>query len=232
MDERVAIFIDGSNLYHALKDNFARADINFAEFTRKLSGERALFRIYYYNVLQDPGQRPDGAREQQEFFDQLRKIPYMELRLGGTKLSQGVTVEKGIDIMLASDVVNFAWRNMYDVAIIVSGDSDFAYALKMVKDLGKHIEVANFESNVSKDLIETADYRHILDRQFFSGIWSTIPAARPINRPRRRRSRGLAVRAPINQPGTVLTEIHPQPGNTLAPPSLTTPVVQPPPTLP
>jgi uncharacterized LabA/DUF88 family protein len=210
MDERVIIFIDGSNLYHALKDNFARADINFAEFTRKLTGDRKLFRIYYYNVLQDPGQRPDGAREQQEFFDQLRKIPFMELRLGGTKLSQGITVEKGIDIMLASDVVNYAWRNMYDVAVIVSGDSDFAYALKLVKDLGKHIEVANFESNVSKDLLETADFRHILDRQYFNGVWATAPARSLNNRPRRRRSRGSAVR-PVAAPGVAPVEIVAQP---------------------
>lgn len=231
MDDRVIIFIDGSNLYHALKDNFARADINFAEFARKLTGDRKLFRIYYYNVLQDPGQRPDGAREQQEFFDQLRKVPYMELRLGGTKLSQGVTVEKGIDIMLATDVVNYAWRDMYDVAVIVSGDSDFAYALKLVKDLGKHIEVANFVSNVSKDLIEIADIRHLLDRQYFNGIWSTAPTVRPpSNRPRRRRSRGTVVRTVPVQNGITPSEPLPQPG--ITPPVISTPPSEQSPTFP
>ena len=102
MEDRVAIFIDGSNLYHALRSNFGRYDLNFTEFTRKLCGPRRLFRTYYYNVLQDPSQYPDSYREQQEFLDVLRKTPYLEVRLGSTKLaSGGVTVERGVDVMLS-----------------------------------------------------------------------------------------------------------------------------------
>lgn len=171
MEDRVAIFIDGSNLYHALKNNFRRHDLNFTEFANKLCGSRRLFRTYYYNVLQDPTQRPDGYREQQEFLDILRKTPYLEARLGTTKIAQGLPVEKGIDIMLATDLLYFAWNNFYDVAVVVSGDSDFAYALQAVKNMGKHIEVAYFESGASKDLLDAADNRHLLDRGFFRGLW-------------------------------------------------------------
>jgi uncharacterized LabA/DUF88 family protein len=171
MERRLAIFIDGSNLYHALRSNFRRHDLNFTEFTTKLCGPRRLFRTYYYNVLQDPAQRPDGHREQQEFLDILRKTPYLEVRLGGTKIAQGIPVEKGIDIMLATDLLYFAWNDFYDVAVLVSGDSDFAYALQAVKNMGKHVEVAYFGSGVSKDLLDVADNRHELDRVFFRGLW-------------------------------------------------------------
>jgi len=171
MEERVAIFIDGSNLYHALRDNCGRVNLNFAEFTSKLCGTRQLFRTYYYNVLQDPSQRPEGHREQQEFLDVLRKTPYLEVRLGTTKLLQGIPVEKGIDIMLATDLLHFAWNDLYDVAILVSGDGDFAYALQAAKNMGRHVEVAYFESNVSRDLLEIADNRHLLDRNFLKGLW-------------------------------------------------------------
>ncbi|MFC2047252.1 NYN domain-containing protein [Chloroflexota bacterium] len=172
MENRVAIFIDGSNLYHALKSNFRRHDLNFAEFTNKLSGARPLFRTYYYNVLQDQAQRPEGYREQQEFFDILDKTPYLEVRLGSTKIAQGIPVEKGIDIMLATDLLYFAWNDFYDVAILVSGDSDFTYALQAVKNMGKHAEVAYFESGASKDLLNVADNRHLLDRRFFHHLWA------------------------------------------------------------
>ena len=172
MEDRVAIFIDGSNLYHALRSNFRRYDLNFAEFTNKLRGERRLFRTYYYNVLQDPSQRAEGSREQQEFLNALRDTPYLEVRLGGTKLSQGIPVEKGIDVMLVTDLLHFAWNGLYDVAVLVSGDSDFAYALQAVKNMGKHVEVAYFESNVSRDLLNVADDKHLLDRNFFKGIWA------------------------------------------------------------
>jgi len=172
MENRVAIFIDGSNLYHALRSKFRRHDLNFTEFTSKLCGSRQLFRIYYYNVKQDPTQRPDSYREQQEFLDILNKTPYLEVRLGGTKMAQGVPVEKGIDIMLATDLLDFAWNDFYDVAILVSGDSDFTYALQAVKNLGKHVEVAYFEGGVSQDLLNVADTRHLLDRSFLRDLWS------------------------------------------------------------
>jgi len=178
MERRIAIFIDGSNLYHALRSNFRRQDLNFAEFTSKLCGSRRLFRTYYYNVLQDPNQRPEGHREQQEFLDILRKTPYLEVRLGGTKIAQGIPVEKGIDIMLATDLLYFAWNDFYDVAVLVSGDSDFAYALQAVKNMGKHAEVAFFESGVSKDLLDVADNRHVLDRGFFRGLWVGKPRSK------------------------------------------------------
>ena len=171
MEDRVAIFIDGSNLYHALQNNFKRHDLNFAEFAKKLCGQRRLSRVYYYNVLQDPEHWPDAHKEQQEFLDSLRKMPYLEVRLGGIKLSQGVQVEKGIDIMLATDLLHFAWNGLYDVAVLVSGDSDFAYVLQAAKNIGKHIEVAYFERTVARDLLDVADYYHLLNRGFFAGLW-------------------------------------------------------------
>ena len=191
MEERVAIFIDGSNLYHALRSNLGRYDLNFADFAVKLCGPRRLFRTYYYNVLQTPVQRAEGQREQQEFLNALRETPYLEVRLGGTKLSQGVRVEKGIDVMLATDLLHFAWINLYDIAILVSGDSDFAYALQAVKNMGKHIEVAYFETNISRELLDIADQRHLLDQKYLKGLWIG-------NRPQKRKAPS---KAKVDQPG-------------------------------
>ena len=175
MEDRVAIFIDGSNLYHALRSNLRRHNLNFAEFASKLCGSRRLFRTYYYNALQDPIQWPEAYHEQRKFLDTLRKTPYLQVRLGSTKMAQGLTVEKGMDVMLATDLLYFAWNDFYDVAVLVSGDSDFAYALQAVKNMGKHVEVAYFESGVSKDLLNVADNGHLLDRGFFHGLWVGKP---------------------------------------------------------
>ena len=183
MEERVAVFIDGSNLYHALRSNFSRQDLRFTDFIKQLCGSRRLFRAYYYNVLQDPTQRADAHRDQQDFLGALRETPYLEVRLGGTKLAQGVPVEKGIDVMLVTDLLNLAWEDLYDVAVLVSGDSDFAYALQAVKNLGKYVEVAYFESNVSKDILDVADNKHLIDKNFLKGLWShKRPPRRKIKR--------------------------------------------------
>ncbi len=179
--ERVAIFIDGSNLYHALEGTLKRHDLDFTQFVAKLCGDRRLFRAYYYNALQDVAVRPDAFREQQEFLDGLRKTPYLEVRLGTIKTSQGTQVEKGVDIMLGTDLLYFAWNNFYDTAVLVSGDADFAYALQAVKNMGKHVEVAYFEGATARELLAVADMRHQLDTAFFSTLWT---------RRRRRRRKG------------------------------------------
>jgi hypothetical protein len=79
-------------------------------------------------------------------------------------------------------MLHFAWNNLYDVAILVSGDGDFAYALQAAKNMGKHVEVAYFESNISKSMLDVADNRHLLNQEFFKGLWRAMK-----RRPRRGR---------------------------------------------
>jgi uncharacterized LabA/DUF88 family protein len=193
MNDRVAIFIDGSNLYHSLKNNFKRFDLNFGEFTKKLCGSRQLVRTYYYNVLQESNQRSEGSHEQQEFLETLRKTPYLELRLGTTKLSQGIPVERGIDVMLATDLLYFAANNTYDIGILVSGDSDFNYTVQVVKNMGKHVEIAYFENAASRDLINLADFLHPLDSKFFTSLWTTGQHKYLRRKPRYRRQVAVAI---------------------------------------
>ena len=150
--QRVAIFIDGSNLYHSLEENCRRFDLDFGAFADKLCRGRPLFRTYYYNVLRDQDRNPQAYQDQQKFLSALYNTPYLEVRLGTSKMRGDVAVEKGVDIMLATDLLRFAWDNLYDVAVLVSGDGDFAYAVKAAKDLGKHVEVAAFDSNLSWEL--------------------------------------------------------------------------------
>jgi len=198
--DRVAIFIDGSNLYHALKNNFRRSDLYYSGFMSKLCNARPLFRAYYYNILQDPNKWPEAHKEQQEFLEVLHKTPYLELRLGTTKVAGGVPIEKGIDVMLATDLLYFAWNNSYDTAIVVSGDSDFRYAIQAVKNLGKHVEIAYFENAVSKDLLEIVDNWQLMDRNFFNNLWATkrrVKHRRDIGRNRPRQNPQLA--STINQ---------------------------------
>ena len=170
--DRVAIFIDGSNLYHSLDENCKRFDLDFAAFSNKLCRGRQLFRTYYYNVLRSQDRNPQAYQDQQKFLSALYSTPYLDVRLGASKMRGDVAVEKGIDIMLATDLLRFAWENLYDVAILVSGDGDFSYAVQAVKDMGKHVEVVAFTSNLSWELAQVADDREFFTPQYFSGLWS------------------------------------------------------------
>lgn len=53
------------------------------------------------------------------------------------------TEEKGSDVNLAVHLVNDAWANQFDVALVISNDSDLAEAIKLARQRGKPVGVAN-----------------------------------------------------------------------------------------
>ncbi|MEO8230615.1 MAG: NYN domain-containing protein, partial [Chloroflexota bacterium] len=64
-------------------------------------------------------------------------------------------VKANLDIELVVDMMKTA-RNL-DVAIVVSGDGDFAPAIRAVQEMGVRVEVVSFRGNTSSDLIDVAD---------------------------------------------------------------------------
>lgn len=56
-----------------------------------------------------------------------------------------VTVEKGVDVMLAVDMVRMADRNEYDVAYLLAADGDYTPAAKAVMEAGKKVFAAAIE---------------------------------------------------------------------------------------
>jgi len=169
---KVMIFIDGSNLYHVLLKNCGRSDLKFLDFAEKLTGpKRKLEKIYYYNVRQELEGKIKIPEEQQKFLTSLHKISKLEVKLGIWKEQNGSIVEKGVDVMLATDLVLHAVKNNFDTAIIVSGDGDFFPAIETVKKEGKIVEVAAFESNISKEASESSNNVIKLKKSFFNYLW-------------------------------------------------------------
>ena len=170
---RVMVFIDGSNLYHSLRADYGRADIDFARFTAALCGpDRELIRSYYYNAQIDQTKDPEGYRGQQRFLDRLRRIDDLEVRLGALVYRPGGPVEKGIDVRIATDMLVNASRGNYDAAILVSGDTDFADAVQAVKDFGRKAEIALFGPGTSsRKLRDVADRVVSLAPPYWDALW-------------------------------------------------------------
>ena len=164
------VFIDGSNLYHVLNQHFSRNDLKFGKFAEKLAGDRELVRTYYYNIKQENGK---GAEEQEKFLSALYEIPYLEVKLGIVKQRGDAMVEKGVDMMIGVDILKNAYEDLYDSAILVSGDGDFYPALQAAKDQGRHVEIAAFDTNISPETARIADLHIKLNKTFFSSLWMT-----------------------------------------------------------
>jgi uncharacterized LabA/DUF88 family protein len=169
------IFIDGSNLYHSLKNHFKRTDLDIGKFCRKLTARRQLIRIYYYNARVGQKQEPELYKQQQAFFNGINAIPYTELRLGRLVYTNWPSVppyEKGTDVQLATDMLTHAFKNNYDVAILVAGDNDYAGAVQAVKDFGKHVEVALFgRQDTSQQLRNVADMVITINARLLKSCW-------------------------------------------------------------
>ncbi len=69
------------------------------------------------------------------------KYPRIEFRRAGAitfnLFEKKFGKEKAVDVKLATDLIML--RDIYDVAVIVSGDQDYVPAVQVVKDSGKHV---------------------------------------------------------------------------------------------
>ena len=61
------------------------------------------------------------------------------------------------------DLVSGAYENLYDTALIVSGDEDFVPAIRKVQKLGKKVENIYFASTSSNYLKKTCNTSFKID---------------------------------------------------------------------
>ena len=171
--DRVNVYIDGSNLYHLLRNRFGRADLDFLSFARKLAGQGRLQRIYYYSAPIDQLRQPALYQGQQQFFRHLQRIGLLELRLGRLVYPGGDNPphEKGVDVKLATDMVLHSVQRSFDTAVLVSADTDFRDVLEIVRDFGLQAEVALVDPRGSTTLREVASRVIPIDTGFLADCW-------------------------------------------------------------
>ncbi len=145
--ERASIFIDGGNLYHNLKGYKIR--ISFEEIIKRLETKREVTDVYFYTAELDETFNPEKYKKHHEFLEKLREIPKFHVvlcNLKKTVLKDGsINYDiKGDDVHLASDLIKGSYEDLYDVAIVVSGDEDFVPAIKIVRANKKKVINAFF----------------------------------------------------------------------------------------
>ena len=159
--ERVSIFIDGSNLYHSLK-KLNGVKIDFEKLVNTLSKDRILIYAFYYIAPLDITSNEKTYWKHQKFLAELEKIPKFKVVLctlrKSLKEDGNFSFEvKGDDVHLANDLLVGAYENLYDSAILVSGDEDFIPVIDTLKKLKKKTENAFFMPTSSKKLRKTCD---------------------------------------------------------------------------
>ena len=144
---RVAVFIDGNNLFHAAR--FHNIDIDYNKLLRLLLGDGRLLRAFFYTGVDI------GAERQQGFLLWMRRNGFRVIQKQLKTFYDG-TRKANLDVEIAVDMLSLAGR--YDTAVLVSGDEDFVYAVNAVAYKGCRVEVAGFRSNTAPRLIDVADF--------------------------------------------------------------------------
>ena len=139
MGKNVAVFVDVANIFYAAKA--AGVDIDYVTLLKSASAGRDLVRAYAYTGLD-----PDNEN-QRNFHDFLRRSNYKVVSKDIRKYGDG-KVKANLDIELVVDMMKTA-RNL-DIAIVVSGDGDFAPAIRAVQEQGVRVEVISFRGNTAR----------------------------------------------------------------------------------
>lgn len=143
---RLAIFIDGNNLFHAAK--LFGIEIDYARMLETLCEGGTLLRAFFYTGVDE------HADKQKGFLLWMRRNGYRVVEKELKTYMDG-SKKANLDVEIAVDMLSLA--SNYDTAILVSGDEDFAYAVNAVAFKGCRIEVAGFRHNTAPKLIDVAD---------------------------------------------------------------------------
>ena len=174
---KAMVFIDFQNFdinmneYYKKNTQFTKPKISYSKFSKELSNNVhldniTLIKTYLFGYK--PCQDLMKLAKYSNFYNWLNGMknkPYMEVIEGSQVIrpinktteiniydqSTYITEEKGTDINIAVNMISKAYTNAYDVAILVSGDTDYVPVVKQLHNIGKTVVLATFPTqNISK----------------------------------------------------------------------------------
>jgi len=149
---KTIVYVDGFNLYYGAVKNSPHKWLNILKLCQLLLPKNQIIKIKYFTALVSarPGD-PDQPNRQQIYLRALRTIPNLEIIYGhflehkimmpladppikGPRYVKVIrTEEKGSDVNIAAHMINDGHNHVYEVAVILSNDSDLVEPVKIVR---------------------------------------------------------------------------------------------------
>ncbi|MBL8021384.1 MAG: NYN domain-containing protein [Leptospirales bacterium] len=173
---RTFVYVDGFNLYYGQLRHSKHKWLDLVALCRKYldPARNAIERIKYFTARVVPRpQDPDQNIRQQAYLRALATFPEIEIiygnflshkvkmpRADGSGLVEVIkTEEKKSDVNMAVHMLNDAFKNRYDLCVLISNDSDLSEPLRIVKEeLVKKIAILNPHQKTSRDLKQYATF--------------------------------------------------------------------------
>lgn len=181
---RTFVYIDGFNLYFRALRGTPFRWLDMGKLAQLLIPQHQIKRIRYFTALITSRPRDLAQpQRQQTYIRALATIPHLTIHYGHflpkrkrrplaqqpTSGSRTVeildTEEKGSDVNLASYLLMDGFEKKYDLAVVISNDSDLVTPIGMARTkLGKQVGVIDPSSNRSFKLREAASWYRRLRR--------------------------------------------------------------------
>jgi uncharacterized LabA/DUF88 family protein len=163
--DRIAIFVDGANMFYAQRH--LGWFVDWKRALDWLTEGKTLYNAFYYTAV-NPNRPGDEG-----FYRFLTNVGYTVRRKPLKRIldpETGANVEKAnLDIEIVVDMFNTL--PLYDEAALFSGDSDFERAVELLRSKGKIITVLGTQGMISLELrnaadryVDIAELRHIIGR--------------------------------------------------------------------
>lgn len=162
-DPRAVAFIDGQNLFHAVREAFGYSYPNYdvRALVTAICKARAwrVIEVLFYTGIPDSRNNPQWhrfwsrklgvmGRERVHVFARPLRYRARTIHLRDGSIRSFLSgEEKGIDVRLALDAVRMAHRRAYDVALILSQDQDLSEVAEEIRSIareqGRWIKIAS-----------------------------------------------------------------------------------------
>jgi len=175
IEGRVAIFVDGPNLYHMSKNLGKR--INFKELLYFLSQEEGVFPtiLEYFYDFNPQKTLTEGFIQ---FLNLLKSLEFtiipVELK-SYYGMNQYREFKSRTDSAINFRVGKYLAQNSFDTIILISGDSDFEYLTKECKGAKKQVIIIAVTNQVANNLYNYADMVLCLDKLNSKGQRLLLP---------------------------------------------------------
>lgn len=172
---RVKVFVDGSNFFYYCREIGIPAFplFNFDDFIHKIAeGRQISGKSYYIGAVRAKKSQKKAMRmmaNQMRFFSYLKKHNW-KISKGYLLESGGKHHEKGVDVKLALDIALGAVDNEYDVAVLISSDTDILPAITQAQLRGKTVEYVGFAHRPSHAMLASCDTRKLLTKDLLSKL--------------------------------------------------------------
>jgi hypothetical protein len=180
--KRTYVYVDGFNLYYRALKKTKYKWLNLEALVKGLlDPDNDIQCIRYFTAPVSGKLDPGQPIRQQRYLQALSTLPCVSFHQGNfltkakwrplvspapdgpTHVEIWNTEEKGSDVNLATYLIHDAWRDLFDVAVVLSQDTDLNEPVRIVRDeIKKDVGVVCLDGKASGQLARHASFvRHV-----------------------------------------------------------------------